>query len=122
MSFIVGIIKNVFLDSILSILYFPIWWYSIGIKKRVLGFIKGSKKQIHNLALKTMFKYLFKPMYGETSLSGRIISFFMRLILLIWRLFLFVLAEVFRLALIFIWIALPPLVVWQFLTQFNLIL
>ncbi len=120
MSFVVGIIENVFLNSILSILYFPIWWYTIGAKKRVLGFVNGIKKQIHDLALKTMFKYLFKPMYGETSFSGRVISFFMRLILLIWRLFLFLIVVVFSLAMLLLWLFLPLVVLWQMIIQFNL--
>ncbi|HKL17077.1 MAG TPA: hypothetical protein VJ900_01835 [Patescibacteria group bacterium] len=118
MSFLLGIFKNIFFDSMVSILYFPFWWYSTGLKKRFLGFIKGTKNQIHDLSLKIMFKYLFKPMYGETSFSGRIISFFMRLILLIWRIFLFLVFTLFRLTLLILWVAILPIVVWQLIIRF----
>lgn len=67
----------------------------------------------HNLALKLMFTHIFKPMFGERSKSGRIISFFMRLILLTWRFFLFILGTLGRLLLLIIWIILPIVSFWQ---------
>ncbi|SRR6056297_776431 len=118
MTFILSFFKNIVLNSLVSILYFPVWWYSIGLKKRISGFIQGMKRQIHDLALKIMFKYLFKPMYGETSVSGRIISFFMRLILLIWRVFLFLIMTIFRLLLIILWILILPTTLWQIIIRF----
>ena len=113
MSFSIAIVKSTFLGALISIFYFPIWWYSLGFKKRLIGFSQGIINLIHDLALKLMFTHLFKPMFGERSKSGRIISFFMRLILLIWRLFLFILGFLSRLALLFLWIILPAISVWQ---------
>lgn len=113
MSLSTAIIKSVFFETILNILYFPVWWYSVGLKKRVIGFIQGTGNLARNLALKLMFTHIFKPMFGERSRSGRIISFFMRLILLIWRLFLFVLGTLGQLILLIIWIILPVVSVWQ---------
>lgn len=105
--------KSIFLDTVKSVIYFPIWWYSRGLKNRFLRLINGVRTLFHNLAIKIMFKYFFKPMFGERSRSGRIISFFMRLILLCWRLFLFLLGATGRLLLLIIWIILPIIAVWQ---------
>lgn len=117
MSLAAVITKTLFLDTIRSIVYFPVWWYSHGLKKRFLGFISGLGALSHNLGLKIMFKYLFKPMFGERSRSGRIISFFMRLILLFWRLFLFLLGAGGRLLLFVLWVVLPIIALWQIIIR-----
>jgi len=113
MPFLIVLIKNTFLQALISLIIFPFWWYTIGLKERFFKLIKGIRNLAHNLALKIMFTYLFKPMFGEFSWSGRIISFFMRLILLFWRLFLFILGLAGQLLFFVIWIALPILAVWQ---------
>lgn len=113
MPVLTAIIKSIFLRGLASIVVFPFWWYSIGIKKRFLGFINGVVNLVRNLALKLMFTHLFKPMFGERSRSGRIISFFMRLILLIWRVFLFLLGTAGLLVLFILWLVLPIVSVWQ---------
>lgn len=113
MSFFIAIFKSTFYKALINVLYFPIWWYSFGLKKRITEFGQGTINLFRNLALKLMITHLFKPMFGERSKSGRIISFFMRLILLVWRLFLFVLGTVSRFALLVIWIILPIIAMWQ---------
>lgn len=113
MSPLIAIVKSTFGEALISVLYFPAWWYSLGLKKRLIGFKQGVANLAHSLALKLMFIYLFKPMFGERSKSGRVISFFMRLILLIWRLFLFILGTAGRVVLLIIWIILPVVAVWQ---------
>ncbi len=113
MALVATLVKSIFLDALINILYFPLWWYTQGLKKRFLGFIQGSKVSARNLALGIMFKYLFKPMFGERSKTGRIISFFMRLILLFWRLFLFCLGMAGRVLFFILWLALPIVAVWQ---------
>lgn len=107
------IIASIALNTARRILYFPLWWYSIGLKKRLSGLFHGIRTQFHNLGIIIMFKYLFKPMFGERSRSGRIISFFMRSLLLFWRLFLFLILTGVRVVLVLLWIILLPFAVWQ---------
>lgn len=121
MSLVIALIKSIFLNTLGSIIYFPIWWYTQGLKKRFLGFTHGIGILFHNLALKIMFKHLFSPMFGERSKMGRIISFFMRLILLVWRFFLFLLGTAGRLVLLIVWIVLPVIAVWQIIKVLILI-
>ena len=112
LSFI-SLTKSIFLDSILDVFYFPIWWYSVGLKKRLIFCQIQIRNLARILALKTLITHLFKPMFGDYSRTGRIISFFMRWIQLIWRLFLFILGATGLIILILIWIFLPIVAVWQ---------
>jgi len=105
--------RNIFIETILNILYFPLWWYSKGLKKTFLFVFKKSKKLSKYLGLKILFAYLFKPMFGQYDFKGRIISFFMRCLLLGWRLFLFLLGILGLLTLLIIYIILPILSIWQ---------
>lgn len=106
-------VKNILWAGFLNISYFPIWWYTVGLKKRFLEFIQGMGRLYHNLALKLMITHIFKPMYGEKDWKGRLISFFMRLIILISRLFLFILGFLYRIFLLVLWFILPIISVYQ---------
>ncbi|NCO23158.1 hypothetical protein GW896_00625 [Candidatus Kuenenbacteria bacterium] len=107
------ILKSFIFDPIFTVLYFPFWWYGPGLLKRAKGLAKRIKNLSHDLALKIMFINLLRPMFGEYSRSGRIISFFMRCVLLIWRLILFSLGVIFFVLLFLIWIFLPLIAIWQ---------
>lgn len=110
------IITSITLNTIRRIIYFPVWWYSIGLKKRLIGLVQSIQTLFHNLAITIMLKYLFKPMFGERSRSGRIISFFMRFLLLLWRLFLFLFLTGARIVLVVLWVILPVIAAWQTIT------
>jgi hypothetical protein len=98
-------------EVLLDILNFPLWWYTTGLKIRLLNFKDKIKEINHALALSLLFRYLLKPMYGDYTRSGRIISLVVRLIHftvlslvgLIWGLFYFIF--------LIIYFILPPLVV-----------
>lgn len=120
MSFLLAIFKSIIFPFLLDIIYFPVWWYGVGFKKRLKGFANGVVNLFHNLALKLMITHLFKPMFGEYSRSGRIISFFMRLILLGWRIFLFLIGFSYQLVLLICWVGLPAFSVWQAIKLISL--
>lgn len=72
-------------DSLGGVLRFPLWWYGRG-----LGLAAGraSASVAHaarSLALGVWTRNLFVPMYGETGAEGRLISFFVRLSMVILR-------------------------------------
>lgn len=116
---LLNIIKSLFIDALLSIFYFPIWWYGPGLKKRFLALKEQVKKLSKALALKIMFANYFKPMFGEYSRQGRIISFFMRTILLLWRLLLFLISFLSLLFLFLAWIILPILAIWRIIVELT---
>jgi len=111
-------IKSIFLDIILEIVYFPFWWYSKGLKKTVIYAYDGIKNTNRNLALTVMFKHMFRPMFGQYDKEGRIISFFMRLILIIAKSIVFIFFSIFYILIILFWIVLPVFVIYQII--FNL--
>ena len=113
------ILKSFIFDPIFAVLYFPVYWYGPGLLKRDKGLGRRVRNLAHFLALRIMFINLFKPMFGEHTRSGRIISFFMRLILLGWRLILFVLGTIFWTILFLAWIFLPLLALRQIIFYFK---
>ena len=96
-----------------DVLYFPIWWYSAGLKKRLRFFIDGTKQWSRYLAIKILVTHIFKPMFGQYNWEGRIISFFMRLIQLMVSFIIFIIGFIFILLILILWIVLPVLTVWQ---------
>ncbi|MCF7907188.1 hypothetical protein K9K85_02830 [Patescibacteria group bacterium] len=110
---LLNIVKSFFFETLLSIFYFPIWWYTKGLKKRFLFFKERIKALSNALALKIMFTNYFKPMFGDYSRQGRMISFFMRTVLLLWRIFLFLIGFL-SLLLLFLGLTLLPIIAtWQ---------
>lgn len=79
-------LKFIIVDLLVDFLYWPIWWYSKGL-------VKTSQFAIHQIILEEKriglllwIKNIFKPMYGQYDWQGRIISFFMRIIMIIGKL------------------------------------
>jgi hypothetical protein len=100
-------IKFIFIDLVGDFLYFPLWWYSGGVK-RVLIFIQEKEKDIfYALGLHIWLKVLFKPMYADYSFSGRLISFFMRIIILSVDLVVVMIWSAFLILILLVWLFLP---------------
>ncbi len=111
-------IKILFFDFLGEVLYFPVWWYGSGLKRMFLHTWHRVRALARNLALKIMLRNLFRPMFGQYDRAGRVISFFMRLLLIISRLGVFIILSIIYLSLLFIWVLLPILVVWQLFANF----
>lgn len=110
---IINILKLIFVDLILGIIYFPLWWYSSGLYRTGFFCCQQIKKQWHNMGLSISLKFLFKPMYAQRDFAGRLISFFARSIQLIFKLVSFLIFVVVFFLLFLAWIALPIFVLWQ---------
>jgi len=77
--------SQIIIKTILEIAYFPIWWYSFGLVEagKKLGIFWLNQEK--SLGLRVWVKNIFVPMYGQYDWAGRIISFFIRLIQIIFR-------------------------------------
>lgn len=68
-----------------EILYFPIYWYGPGF----LVFIKSWTNIVSGwqqaLGFSVWLKNIFTPMYGQRDFAGRLISFIMRFVQIIFR-------------------------------------
>ena len=113
------IFKNFILDPFFSILYFPLFWYSKGLVKFLKSLLSTLKEVSPPFVLKILIANLGKPMYGDYSREGRIISFFMRLVhLSFWLLKTFIVFII--LFIIFlIYLLLPLLAIYEIICNLN---
>jgi hypothetical protein len=78
-------IKYFFVDFVGGIVLFPVWWYTRGLRIVAARAVHSVSDASAWLGLGVWVKNLFVPMYGETSWQGKIISFFIRLFMIIVR-------------------------------------
>ncbi len=104
-------IKYFFVDLVGGVLSFPVWWYTRGLKLAARFCFGSIKNQWLGLGLSVWLKNLFVPMYGETAISGRIISFFMRIAVLIGKGVLFIIWSIVMVLLFVVYLLVLPFVV-----------
>ncbi len=102
-----------FFDVVADVIFFPIWWYTSGLKLMVLNRGTSVVDMEEHLALRLLLLNMFKPMFAQYDRAGRVISFFMRLIILIFRSVYFVIYLALQLLFILMWIALPVFVFYR---------
>ena len=110
--------KFVLRDVIFDIIYWPIWWYSSGTIKawqRMKNIVSAGNV---SLGLSIWIKNIFKPMFGQQDWQGRLISFFLRLVQIIFRLIVFLGWIVFAVFSFLFWLAMPIFLIFEFI--FNL--
>ncbi len=108
------VFQRLVLEFFLDLIYFPLWWYTGGVKQA--GFFCWQLLQQGNLRLAPglWLKNIFVPMFGQTDLQGKLISLLMRLVNIIGRsialfFWLFVVLFVFCL-----WLVFPVVLVYMF--------
>lgn len=67
----------------LNILTFPIWWYAVGAQTVWRWFFLFTRRQFTRSGLVLFFRHMREPLYGDYTRSGILISFFLRVVLLI---------------------------------------
>lgn len=72
-------------------LTFPLWWYTVGLAL----FWNWTKSHYHYSLQKTgllvFAKHMREPLYGDYSKAGIILSFFLRIVILVYKLVVFTL-------------------------------
>jgi len=111
--------KYILKELIFDIIYFPVWWYTKGLKKAALFFVNEVLEWMNRLSLKILFMNLLKPMYGDYTRSGRIISFFLRIIVFFYKLVLMVIWLAILLALLLLWVVLPIFIVYMIILNLS---
>ncbi len=104
--------KLLILDYILEILYFPVWWYGVGLQNAFSFFTRGVAEADRNTGFTLLIKNIFKPMFAQYDKQGRIISFVMRLVLIFYKGLLFILMLLFDFITLVFWVLLPVMVIW----------
>ncbi len=110
-------IKSLAVDSAVSVLYFPIWWYTLGAVRVASYGVRKLGNAGRGFGVRIWFKNLFRPMFGQYDFAGRIISFFLRLIMIGYYSVVLLVMAVFMAALFALWLALPAFIGYEFVHQ-----
>lgn len=70
----------------LNILTFPLWWYTIGLSLMIRWLKRQFWWGLKKTGLLVFVRHMNEPLYGDYTKSGIIISFFIRILLLIFKL------------------------------------
>lgn len=98
---------------------FLIWWYTNGLLallERLWGHVVDL---VRALDLKLLAKYLFVPMYGYRDIGSRVISFFVRIVQLIFRLTYTLIYLVIETVFVLVWCILPIFVLLNIVYQLS---
>lgn len=118
---LVRALRYIGLEFIWGILYFPVWWYTTGTKRMLLFIGREINELAQTLNLKILLKSLFKPMFGDYSREGRMISIFVRFFHLLFLTLTQLVFTVAIIGLLVIWLVLPLIVIYLIFFQFSLI-
>ena len=108
--------RTFLIETLGDFLSFPVWWYTKGFVHIARNRIVGISSAADNLALRLLLLNIFKPMFGQYDRAGRVISFFMRIIILIGRLIYLAIYSLLQVALLLLWVAAPIVIVWRLVT------
>ena len=74
------VLQRMLLEFVFDLVYFPVWWYTAGVRHLGIFCLLLLRNGNLYLAPGLWLRNIFVPMYGQTDLQGRFTSVFMRLI------------------------------------------
>lgn len=113
------VIKAIFFDTLRDIIRFPFWWYTTGLKRVFFIFINSVRSGEESLALSIWVKNIWRPMYGQYDLIGRLVSIFIRITQIIIRAALFIIWVYLSFVLVVFWVAIPVVILLQIIYQIK---
>ena len=81
-----AVARFVVFDLFGSLIWFPVWWYTTGFARVSGAAIRTIRFRSLEYGFAIWVKNFFVPMYGQYDITGRIVSVFMRFVVLIGRL------------------------------------
>lgn len=106
-------------EVVIRAVRFPLWWYSAGLVAFARGVLRSEAEWLERLGLRIQLANLFIPMFGDYSRSGRVISFFMRVVLVVVKGASAVVVSVALAAVFALYVLLPVVVVVQMVFQLG---
>ena len=107
------IFKDLFLDALWAVLYFPLWWYGRGLKDTAIFCWRKIVSGWRALAISIFLVNFFKPMYGQSDFLSRVLSVITHLLQILGRLALFFCWALFWLLILILWIIAPLYALWE---------
>ena len=106
--------KAVFYDVGGGIVAAPIFWYTQGLVDAGKWCVRFWKDGWNRFGLGVWVKNIFVPMYGQQDITGRLISFFMRLVEIIYRFVVMIIWTIFSIILFLLYIGGPLFAIFEF--------
>ncbi len=113
------VFQRILLDFILDLLYFPLWWYTGGAKRAIVGCYNLWQDANQYMAPGLWLKNIFVPMFGQRDWQGRLMSFFIRLFNVIFRAICLLIWTGVVAVLFLLWIIFPVFVAFMFLKSLK---
>ncbi|OIO18773.1 MAG: hypothetical protein CO029_03620 [Candidatus Magasanikbacteria bacterium CG_4_9_14_0_2_um_filter_41_10] len=107
------VFQRIAFQLVLDMLYFPLWWYSGGLRRIIIGLFHMLQDANASLAPGLWLRHIFTPMYGQTDFQGRLMSFFMRVVNIIGRLFALVVYMCVLFFLFCLWLIVPVAIIFM---------
>lgn len=106
-------VKFIAKDIVGEILYWPVWWYSRGLVAFIKKRLVSVKEFEQDVGLTVWIINWAKPMYGQYDIQGKIISFIMRTVSILYKVIIIMLYFLLQAVMSIIWLGLPIVIVWQ---------
>ena len=113
------VVKTIFFDTLRDIVRFPIWWYSKGLVRTWDNFILGVRNAELRMGVLIWIKNIGRPMFGQHDIWGRIISFIIRILQIIFRAIILIIWVMLLLLKVVFWVVLPVVIISQIIYQFT---
>lgn len=114
----VGAVSHLlFIDLLGSVAWFPVWWYTKGLLMVANSAFNALRYRARAYSFVIWIKNFFVPMYGEYDWTGRLISVFMRFVVLIGRSIALVVEAMVYAAGLVVWVLAPAVALLLFLTN-----
>ena len=95
------------LEELISIPAWILWWYGAGFVGVLSSIGRDLKFRSDSYAIGIWIRNILVPMYGQYDWTGRFVSVFMRIVVIIFRTFALALETIFNLFLALFWLVIP---------------
>lgn len=102
--------QKLFVDALLDVLFFPVWWYADGLKRLSIYLLRAFQHADVRLAPGLWLKNIFVPMFGQYDWQGRLMSIFMRIVNVFFRGFALLMYALVLIFIILFWITIPIII------------
>jgi hypothetical protein len=114
------VFQRIAFAAFLDFFYFPIWWYTFGLVKALRWSFDLLQEGNETLAPGIWLRNIFVPMFGQYDWQGRIISFVMRLIQIIFRSIFLLFWLIICVACFVAYLLIPPIIAFGLYRSFSL--
>lgn len=111
-NFLIDLIKAL-LNTIWHFVYWPLWWITGGLLLVLKFTVQRIVLAWKGLALDVWLLNIFVPMYGQSDVASRVISFVIRVIQIVLRFAIMVIISWLILLIPLIYLGLPVLAIWR---------